>query len=39
MTAPIMGLLCVVLGAGAVLTCACLAIRWGILRPPSPEDM
>jgi hypothetical protein len=39
MTAIIIGLLCVVLGAGAVLACVCLAISWGILRPPSSEDM
>jgi hypothetical protein len=39
MTATIVGLTCVVLGAGGLLVGLLLAIRWGILRPPSPEDM
>jgi hypothetical protein len=26
-------------GVGAVLVCLWLAIKWGIMRPPSPEDM
>jgi hypothetical protein len=33
------GLLCVVLGAGSVLVCLWLAIKWGIIRPLPPEDM
>jgi hypothetical protein len=39
MTDTIIGLLCVVVGIGAVLTCACLAISWDLLRPPSSEDI
>jgi hypothetical protein len=39
MTAIIVGLACFVLGVGAVLVCLWLAIKWGIMRPPSPEDM
>jgi hypothetical protein len=38
MTATIIGLLCVVLGVGALLTCVCLAVSWEILHPPSSED-
>jgi len=38
MTVTIVGLICVVLGAVGLLVCLLLAIRWGILRPPSPED-
>jgi hypothetical protein len=33
------GLVCLLLGAGGVLACLWLAIKWGIMRPPSPEDM
>jgi hypothetical protein len=39
MTAIIVGVACFVLGAGGVLVCLWLAIRWGILRPLPPEDM
>jgi hypothetical protein len=39
MVATIVGLLCVVLGAGVFLVCLLLAIRWGLLRPLPPQDL
>jgi hypothetical protein len=39
MTATVVGLTCVVLGAGDLLVCLSLAIKWGVLRPLPPKDM
>jgi hypothetical protein len=39
MTATIVGLLCLVLGAAVFLVCLLLAIRWGLLRPLPPQDL
>jgi hypothetical protein len=39
MTPIIVGLMCFVLCVGAVLVGLWLAIKWDIMRPPSPEDM